>query len=203
MSAYGTNTYLLSVAGTLQTSGSNPAANMGTSTEYGIIFVPNGAEGSKGEVGADSITEGPKGEPSDVIGPHGPKGEPGFDFEYEHVALNPVARDEVVTSAGIAKAFVKVPTSIDSSNYYLHSIESSWGTTANTALINFKLKKVDSAGNATDVYSWQHAGATYYDTALTGITTIDNLGGQYIYIEHTDGALTAYGYSATLIWKRK
>ena len=166
-------------------------------------------EGTKGETGAKGApgeaekgATGAKGDDG-VKGVTGDKGTAGFDFEYEHVALNPVARDEIATSVGISKAFVKVPTTIDSTNYYLHSIESSWGTTANTALTNFKLKKVDSSGSATDVHAWQHAAGTFYDTELIGNQTIDNLGGTYVYIDHVDGTLDGYGYSATLIWKRK
>ena len=175
-----------------------------------------GKDGDKGEPGKDAAgikgepgTNGSKGEPGEDgknggSGSPGEKGEPGFDFEYEHVALNPVARDEIATTAGIAKAFVFVPTSIDSTNYYLHSIESSWGSTPNTAAAYFKLRRIDSNGNSHDVHGpWTHAAGTYYDTELIGNQSIDFLGGQGVYIQHTDGTLDAYGYTATLIWKRK
>jgi hypothetical protein len=211
-STVGQNTYVIGIT-QLVYSGSGPG---GAGEVFGFIYVPNGADGAKGDTGdkgepstqagpkgEPSTEAGPKGEPSTEEGPAGAKGEPGFDFEYEHVALNPVARDEIVTTVGVAKAFVKVPTSIDSTNYYLHSIESSWGTTANSQDAYFRLKKVDSAGNPTTVHTWTHAANTYYDTESIGNQTIDNLGGQYIYIQHIDGSLDAYGYSATLIWKRK
>ena len=59
-----------------------------------------GIEGDKGATGAKGQKGiGDKGAP----GVKGDVGPAGFDFEYEHIALNPIARDEQFSSAGVSK----------------------------------------------------------------------------------------------------
>ena len=148
----------------------------------------------------DSGSVGPTG----PTGPQGDKGATGVGYEYEHIALNPIARDEAFTAVGVAKAFVKVPTTIDNT-YYLYSVESSFGATNASGTTNFRLKRVNAAGADTAVTngSWSHAGSTKMDTHTLPDTTVDDLGGDFVYVAFTDGPTDASGYTATLIWKKK
>ena len=92
----------------------NSPSNGQTFTSNGVTFTWDGTawkqaaspgvKGTKGEVGdKGEVGFGQKGE----VGGDGNKGEPGFGYEFEHIALNPVARDEAVTAAQVGKAFVK------------------------------------------------------------------------------------------------
>jgi hypothetical protein len=150
-----------------------------------------GTKGTKGEVGAKGA------------GGKGDKGEAGFDFEYEHIALNPIARDEQFSGAGVSKAFVRVPSTINS-DYYLHRIESSFGAQSASQICYFKLVEVGTNGTPVDVAgaSWQHAANTFFNTHTITGSALTGLGGQNVYIVFTDGSTDANGYTATLIWKR-
>ena len=170
----------------------------------------DGAKGAKGEVGQTGLaSDGAKGAKGDdgtkgEVGT-GVKGEPGFGFEFEHIALNPIARDEIITSEGFSKTFVRIPTSI-TSDYYLHSIESSFGLSASTGDCIIQIRRVNSAGADTVVANatWTHAANILMDTHVLNIASsyVDDLGGDYIYLQCTDGTFDAYGYSATLIWAK-
>ena len=89
--------------------------------------------------------------------------------------------------------------------YYLHKIESSYGSVTNSTDIYFRLNKVNSAGqtnNGGAPQTWTHpAGQQMYGFTVSG-TSIDDLGGQYIYIDITDGTFDAFGYTVTLTWKK-
>jgi hypothetical protein len=170
----------------------------------------DGAKGAKGEIGVGQKgqdgTPGGDGEDGSKgsVGT-GVKGEPGFGFEFEHIALNPIARDEIITSEGFSKTFVRIPTSI-TSDYYLHSIESSFGLSASTGNCIIQIRRVNSAGADTVVANatWTHAAGVLMDTHVLNIASsyVDDLGGDYIYLQCTDGTFDAYGYSATLIWAK-
>ena len=100
-----------------------------------------------------------------------------------------------------------IPTSI-TTDYYLHSIESSFGTTAATGYCNFRIRRVNSNGVDTVVVNgaWQHAANQLMDTHTLNYAAngyVDDLAGDYIYLQFTDGSTDAYGYSATLIWAKK
>ena len=172
-----------------------------------------GPKGQKGAAGDDSTVAGPKGQKGEVGGPGakggagdaGVKGEPGFGYEFEHIALNPVARDEAVTAAQVGKAFVKVPTSI-TTDYYLYSLESSFGAIAATGTTSFRLLRVNSAGTATGVTngSFSHTGGALMATKLFPDQTVDDLGGDYVYVQLVSTPTgTPQGYTVTLIWKKK
>jgi len=156
---------------------------------------PQGGTGEPGSPGSPG-GPGPQGEP-------GPTGPAGFDFEYEHIALNPIARDEVFTSAGVSKAFVKVPDTLGT-QYYLHKIQTSFGSNTASQVCHFKLVQFGSNGTPVDVTgaSWQHTANTYFYEHVISGTALTGLSGKSVYIVFTDGSTDANGYTATLIWKR-
>ncbi len=159
-----------------------------------------GEQGDKGEVGA-SITgdKGTQGEP----GLKGNQGATGVGFEYEHIALNPIARDEAFSPEAVRKTFVKVPTTLDTS-WYLWKIEASYGDASQTGATQFKLKRVNSSGttNAVTGTLWTHASGTLMHTQTMSDESINDLGGDYVYIDYISGAEDGTGYSVTLIWKK-
>ena len=190
-----------------------PGGGDGNPGPPGPASTTAGPKGQKGAAGQDSTTAGPKGQKGEVGGPGakggdgdaGVKGEPGFGYEFEHIALNPVARDEAVTAAQVGKAFVKVPTSI-TTDYYLYSLESSFGAIGANGNTVFRLIRVDSSGSATGVSngSYSHTGGALMATKLFPDQTVDDLGGDYVYVQLVDGgAGTPQGYTVTLIWKKK
>ena len=160
-----------------------------------------GSPGPKGDVGPNGPTGGVG--PTGGAGTPGAKGDAGFDFEYEHIALNPIARDEQFTTTGVSKAFVKVPDTLGT-DYYLYKIQSSYGAATATSATNFKLVSFGSNGTPADVTGggWSHAGGTYYDEHTLPDATLTGLAGKCVYIEYVDGASDSSGYTATLIWKK-
>ena len=163
-----------------------------------------GDQGDKGEVGIKGATgdqgdKGAKGGP----GTKGSQGETGIGFEYEHIALNPIARDEAFSPEAVRKTFVKVPTTLDTS-WYLWKIEASYGDASQTGATQFRLKKVNSSGttNAVTGTAWTHASGTLMHTQTMSDDSINDLGGDYVYIDYISGAEDGTGYSVTLIWKK-
>ena len=159
-----------------------------------------GGQGDKGDTGASTTGDkGAKGGP----GTKGSQGETGVGFEYEHIALNPIARDEAFSPEAVRKTFVKVPTTLDTS-WYLWKIEASYGDASQTGATQFRLKKVNSSGttNAVTGTAWTHASGTLMHTQTMSDDSINDLGGDYVYIDYISGAEDGTGYSVTLIWKK-
>ena len=88
--------------------------------------------------------------------------------------------------------------------YYLHKIQSSFGSNTASSVCYFKLVEFGSNGTPVDVAgaSWQHAANTYFDEHTISGTSLTGLSGKSVYIVFTDGSTDANGYTATLIWKR-
>ena len=103
----------------------------------------------------------------------------------------------------MAKAFVRVPSHL--SNYYLHRVESSFGSAYSTNDVSFRLKQTDASGNSTNVsgVNWTHSANNYrHDFSIAG-TSLTGLHDKYVWVEVLgDGGANASGYTITLTWKQ-
>ena len=160
-----------------------------------------GPKGQKGEIGVKGSTgsDGGSGGP----GPKGQKGEVGASaYQYEHIALNPIARSETFVAGNVSANFVFVPTNFNGST--LTQIETAFGAASSSETTTFVLKSIDSASPGT-IYqhaTWSHAAGTRHKIISSGISNGGSLHGRTVYIECTGGGSGASGYTASLRWQQ-
>ncbi len=194
------------VKGNTGTSGSNGLSGVDGAEGPAGPTGPSGGAGPKGQKGQKGQTggPGPKGDSGEGGGP-GPKGQKGevgaAAYQYEHIALNPIARAETFVAGNVSANFVFVPTNFNGST--LTQIETAFGAAPSSEATTFALKSVDSAnpGNVTTHATWSHAAGTRHKIISSGISSAGSLHGRTVYIECTGGGSGASGYTASLRWQ--
>ena len=160
----------------------------------------SGQKGQKGQKGAPG-TSGSQGS-GGSSGTSGLQGASGYGYCYEHIAINPVAKDTNITSSNLQRAFVICPTYFNTEGYHLTEIASSYGNVVNAATVNYELRQINpSTGQDTLLRGWTHAGGDQFET-FSVPTPPSQVPGAHLYIKaEGDTAIwDGYGFTVTLTW---